>query len=273
MTTSPAPTLADKERKLHDLVAGYESIAVAYSGGVDSSYLSAVCHDVLGDRVRLVLADSPSIPRSEVSDATTLARERGWDLTVLHTNEFEKEEYLRNDERRCYFCKSTLFQEMDAFASAHEIKILAYGAMADDDLDYRPGHQAAREYRVVAPLIEAGLGKDEIRELSRKLGLPTAGKASFACLSSRFPTGSRITTEKMGMVEAAEEVLREQGFHQFRARHHGDICRIEISMDDVHVLLDPAVRESIVARIRALGFRFVTLDLAGYKTGSVAAKP
>jgi uncharacterized protein len=273
MSVLPATSLSEKEEKLSQLISGYQSVAVAYSGGVDSSYLSAICHSLLRDRARLVLADSPSIPRSEVADAVALANDRGWDLTVIQTNEFEKEEYLKNDERRCYFCKATLFSEMNAFAQTHQIKVLAYGAMADDDLDDRPGHKAAREYRVVAPLIEAGLGKEEIRELSRRLDLPTAGKASFACLSSRFPTGSRITPEKMGMVEAAEEVLREQGFHQFRARHHGDICRIEISMQDVAKLLDEEARNSVVERIRALGFRFVTLDLAGYKTGSVAAKP
>ena len=262
--------LQKKEEALRGLVASYDSVAVAYSGGVDSSFLAATCHDMLADRCTLVLADSPSIPRREVSDAVELAQAREWNLTVIQTDEFKKEEYLRNDTQRCYFCKSTLFAEMETFAAQNAIKVLAYGAMADDVLDYRPGHRAAKEYRVVAPLQEVGMGKDEIRELSGRLGLPTASKASFACLSSRFPTGMRITEETMNMVEQAEDVLRSHGFHQFRARHHDTICRIEIGIEDINRFLDDATRRDIVDRIKAIGYKFVTLDLAGYKTGSVA---
>ena len=222
----------------------------------------------------MVLADSPSIPRSEVTEATSIANERGWNLEIIRTSEFDNEAYLKNDGRRCYFCKTELFEKMKSYAVEKGVAVLAYGAIADDLLDpTRLGAVAAKEHAVVAPLQEAGMAKADIRELSRRRGLPTADKASFACLSSRFPTGMRVTVEAVTQVEKAEEVLRAAGFHQFRARHHGDICRIEIDLNDLPKLLDGAVRQRVVADIKAVGYRFVTLDLSGYRTGSTASPP
>jgi uncharacterized protein len=264
--------LLDKEERLKTRIAAYGTLAVAYSGGVDSTYLADVAHEVLGRRAVMVLADSPSIPRSEVSEATAIAAERGWNLEVIRTHEFDNESYLKNDGKRCYFCKSELFDKMKGYSLEKGVTTLAYGAIADDLLDpTRLGHVAAKEYAVVAPLQEAGLHKDEIRQLSRRRALPTADKASFACLASRFPTGTRVSLEEIAKVEKAEEVLRSLGFHQFRARHHGVICRVEIDLArDLDRILQPDLRERLVREIKAAGYRFVTLDLTGYRTGSTA---
>ncbi len=255
-----------KEAALKDILRGYPSLAVAYSGGVDSAYLSDIAHEVLGARSQMVIADSPSLPRSEFADATQLAKDRGWNLVVIATREFENEQYLKNDGRRCYFCKSELFRRMKEYSEANHVEKLAYGAMADDAFDpTRLGALAATEHEIVAPMQLAKLGKAEIRHLSRRRGLPTSDKASFACLSSRFPKGTRVTLEDIRKVEAAEDALRRHGFYQFRARHHGDICRIEIGMDDLEKFLNAGVREDVVASILAAGYQHVTLDLAGYR--------
>lgn len=264
-------TALRKEAKLKELLAGCGAIVVAYSGGVDSTYLADVAHETLGDRARLVLADSPSIPRSEFAEAQALAASRRWNLTVIETGEFGVEEFLRNDERRCYVCKGELFEQMNAFARTEGIECIAYGETAGDSADAtRLGRLAAQEYEAVAPLQAAGMLKDEIRELSRRRGLPTWNKASFACLASRFPKGTRLTVEALARVESAEEVLKGLGFHQYRARHHGDICRIEVDAAELPRVLDPAVRETILRELRAAGYRYVTLDLAGYRMGSTA---
>ncbi|MFM1921709.1 MAG: ATP-dependent sacrificial sulfur transferase LarE [Candidatus Hydrogenedentota bacterium] len=262
------------ERKVNALCAllrEYGRVAIAYSGGVDSAYLAAVAHDTLGDCAELVLADSPSIPRSEVKDAVSLATERGWRLTLIETREFENEAYLKNDGTRCFHCKDELFTQMDTFARERNIPVLAYGEIADDRLDpTRYGAKAAREHRVVAPLAEAGLYKQEIRALSAALGLPTADKPSFACLSSRFPVGVRVAPEDVARVEHAEEILRALSFKQFRARHHGDLVRIEVDREEIARLLSPELHEQVLQGMRAAGYRHVTVDLAGYRTGSTA---
>lgn len=274
LTQSIPPAVQEKEARLKSLLEGYGMLAIAYSGGVDSAYLSAIAHEVLGDRARLILADSPSIPRSEVKDAIALAEARGWNLTVVNTAEFENEAFLKNDGTRCYYCKTELFTQMDAYAKANGIQVLAYGEITEDQLDpTRLGSKAAREHQVIAPLAEAGLHKEEIRRLSRARDLPTWNKASFACLSSRFPTGTRVVPEEMKKVEAAEEVLKGLGFVQYRARHHGSVCRVEIDPADFPRLLDPAVREAVLGGITKAGYRYVTLDLAGYRTGSTADLP
>ena len=260
----------DKEDALKKQLAGYESIAVAYSGGVDSTYLADVAHDVMGSRAHMILADSPSIPRTEVEEAVALANERGWELTVISTSEFENPDYLQNDQRRCYHCKAELFTCMTRYAQENGIARLAYGAMQDDLGDYRPGHDAAREFEVLAPLQDVEMSKEEIREQSRQRELPTWKKASFACLASRFPTGTAITREKISRVEQAEEVLRRLGFHQFRARHHDDLCRIEVDGEDIARLMEPETRKEAEDAIRGLGYRYVTVDLSGYRTGSTA---
>lgn len=259
-----------RESALKDILRAYPNIAVAYSGGVDSAYLADVAHEVLGARSQMVLADSPSLPRSEYAEATQLAADRGWNLAVINTQEFENEAYLKNDGRRCYFCKSELFRRMREYSEANGVEVLAYGAMADDAFDpTRLGALAATEHKIVAPLQQAKLGKAEIRHLSRQRGLPTSEKAAFACLSSRFPKGTRVTLEDIRKIEAAEEALRRHAFYQFRARHHGEICRIEIGMDDLEKFMDAGVRDDVVDSILAAGYQHVTLDLAGYRDANM----
>lgn len=265
------PVLERKAAALKDLLREYARVAIAFSGGVDSAYLAAAAHEALGAAAELVIADSPSIPRSELQDAVRLATERGWRLTVIQTHEFENEAYLANDGTRCYHCKDELFSKMDAYARANAIPVLAYGEIADDQLDpTRYGAKAAREHRVVAPLAEAGLYKHEIRALSEVMGLPTADKPSFACLSSRFPVGVRVGPQEIAQVEQAEETLRKLGFRQFRARHHGDLVRIEVELDETARLFEPAVHAQVLSGMKAAGYRHVTVDLAGYRTGSTA---
>ncbi len=260
-----------KEERLREIIAGYGTIAVAYSGGVDSTYLADVAHDVLGSKASMIIADSPSIPRAELQEAKDLAKERGWNLHIIATQEFENEEFLKNEGKRCYFCRGELFTKMGKFAADNQVAVLAYGAIVEDLLDpTRVGTIAAREHAVVSPLQEAELSKPEIRVLSHRRELPTWNKASFACLSSRFPKGVRLTREGMSTVEQAEEVLKGMGFRQYRARHHGDICRIEIDPADMAKLLDPEIREQVTRDITKAGYRFVTLDLGGYREGSTA---
>jgi uncharacterized protein len=263
-----------KEEALKDVLAGYKSLAIAYSGGVDSAYLSDVANDVLGNKAVVLLADSPSIPRSEVDEARALAAERAWHFEVILTEEFDNEEYLKNDGTRCYHCRTELFDKMHEYAEAKRIPVLAYGAIMDDLLDpTRLGSKAAAEHEVVAPLQVADLGKEEIRQLSRFRGLPTWDKASFACLSSRMPVGTRVTREGLSKVEQAEEVLKGLGFNQYRARHHGELVRVEVGENEVERAFEASVRETIVRELRAVGYRHVTLDLAGYRTGSTAGDP
>lgn len=261
-------TTVDKERDLIAYLRGFERLALAYSGGVDSAYLADVCHEVLGTDCQMIIADSPSIPRSELSAATALAEERGWNLRVIKTSEHTQEGYLQNRGDRCYYCKKELFAQMDAVMQSIAATTLAHGAIEDDRFEIRHGAKAAAEYSVVAPLQEARLYKSEIRELSALRKLPTSDKASFACLGSRFPSGTRIDIESMSQVERAEEILRSGGFNQYRVRHHGDLCRIEIELGDFEKII--AAREEIVAAIKATGYRHVALDLDGYRTGSTA---
>lgn len=269
MTTIDAPLSEDilaKEARLKGLLRDYGTVLVAYSGGVDSTYLSDVAHEVLGQHAWMVLADSPSLPRSEFKEACELAERKGWRFTVIHTDEFQNEEYLKNDGRRCYFCRSALFRKMKDFAEGNSAKVLAYGAMMDDSFDpTRLGTLAATEHQVTAPLQDAQLYKLEIRELSRSRGLSTSDKAAFACLSSRFPKGTRVTLEDLKKIEAAEETLKAAGFYQYRARHHGEICRIEIDPEDFGRFADPEIRDRVLKGVKDAGYTHVALDLAGYR--------
>jgi len=254
-----------------ELLRGYGAVAIAYSGGVDSTYLADVAHDTLGHGARILLGDSPSVPRSEVEEATDLARRRGWNFQVLFTDEFQNDDYLRNDGARCYHCRTELFTKMRDYAERAGVAVLAYGEIVDDLGDTtRLGAKAAKEFRVVSPLIEAGLTKAEIRALSERRGLPTHDKPSFACLSSRFPVGTRVTLEDLAKVERAEETLKRLGFKQYRARHHGDTCRIEVDPADIARLADDPTRHAVVRGVTEAGYKFVTLDLGGYRTGSTA---
>lgn len=265
---------AQKEEQLKHLLGAYDSMVLAFSGGVDSTYLAHVAKEMLGERVHLVIADSPSVPREDLRGALTLAESMGWPLEVLRTTEFESDVFLRNDGMRCYHCRIELFGRMRGYAEAHGLSVLAYGANADDaDDPTRVGAKAAVECAVAAPLQEVGLRKAEIRVLSKERGLPTATKPAFACLATRVPSGTRLTREALESIEAAETVLREAGFRQYRARHHGDVCRVELEPDDFARMLEPSIRERVVEGIRAIGYRFVALDLAGYRAGSTAARP
>ncbi|MBN2704386.1 MAG: ATP-dependent sacrificial sulfur transferase LarE [Pontiellaceae bacterium] len=261
-------SIEEKEKALLEALKQYQKLAIAYSGGVDSTYLAACAHQALGDNAILIIADSPSIPREELAEAIGIAEERGWNLRVIQTREHENESYLQNKGDRCFHCKNELFSRMKAILEASEGLVLAHGAIEDDKGDIRPGTQAAANHEVVAPLQDAGLYKSEIRLLSERRGLPTARKASFACLGSRFPTGTRIDLNAMSQVESAENILRAHGYRQYRIRHHDNLCRIEIEPADFNKLMSE--RTELVAAIKKTGYRFVTLDLTGYTMGSSA---
>ena len=258
--------------RLQDLLRGYGSCLVAYSGGVDSVFLARVAHEVLGERSLAVIADSPSLPRRELAEALAIAEQFRIPVRVVRTAEFSDPGYLANPTNRCYFCKHALFEELAPLARAEGFAVIAYGENASDAGDHRPGAAAAAEFAVRAPLKEAGLTKDDIRRHSARLGLPTADKPQMACLSSRIPTGEPVTPEKLRQIEAAENHLRDLGFRDVRVRHHelrtGSLARIEVGREELARLLDPQVAEDVSARLRMAGYAQVTVDLLGYRRGS-----
>ncbi|MCM8532998.1 MAG: ATP-dependent sacrificial sulfur transferase LarE [Lentisphaeraceae bacterium] len=261
-------SLQTKEQQLSTYLKDQGSIAVAFSGGVDSTYLASVAHDALGTKARIIIADSPSIPRSELDDAIKIANDRQWNLEVIKTTEHLNESYQANSGDRCYFCKNELFSEMSDWCKQNNISKMAYGAIMDDLGDHRPGAVAAEQHLVLAPLQEVKLSKEEIRHLSQARNLPTANKASFACLASRLPVGEEVTVKKLSQIEMAEEILKELKVSQYRARHHGDTCRIEVGEEDFPILFDKANRQYIVESLKKIGYKHIALDLAGYRTGS-----
>ncbi|HRR32547.1 MAG TPA: ATP-dependent sacrificial sulfur transferase LarE [Kiritimatiellia bacterium] len=262
--------LADKERRLHEALKGYGRVAVGFSGGVDSTLLLRVARDVLGaDQVLAVIADSPSMPRKEFAEARALAEAMGVACEVIYPTELDDPNYTENSKDRCYFCKKHLFERIVAIASERGYHAVLDGNNADDAGDYRPGRRAAAELGVKSPLLDAGLTKAEIRTLSARAGLPTADKPAMACLASRIPYGSRVTAEVLGQVERAEEALKAAGFTHCRVRHHGDVARIEVPESDLQRLVAFEGRRQLVEAIKAAGFRYVTLDLLGYRMGSM----
>ena len=260
----------EKEQKLHALLRGYGRVAIGFSGGVDSTLLLKVSLEVLGaENVLAVIADTPSLPRKEFAEAQHLAEGMGAVCAVIHPDELGDPRYAANPADRCYFCKKHLFQGIADLAAARGFAAVLDGNNADDAGDYRPGRRAAQELHVKSPLMEAGLTKAEIRALSARFGLPTADKPAMACLASRIPYGTPVTADVLGQVERAEAALREAGFAQCRVRHHGEVARIEVAVGELPRLLDGAVREILVRRIKEAGYRYVTLDLQGYRTGSL----
>jgi uncharacterized protein len=266
---SLSPELAAKERALRDHLAGLGRLLVAYSGGVDSAYLAWVAHQQMGSNVLAVIADSPSLARTQLHDAVAFAAEQDIPLQVIQTSELDRPEYARNDAQRCFHCKDELFDVMEEFRKAGAYDAIAYGVNRDDQGDFRPGQNAARQHHVAAPLLDARLTKQDIRDLARAAGLRIWDKPASACLSSRIEYGRPVTRQALSMVERGEDSLRELGFRQFRVRHHGDIVRIEVAKDELARALDPEMAAEFSRIFKALGFKFVTLDLEGFRSGSM----
>jgi len=259
---------AEKEHALRDSLASLDSVIVAYSGGVDSAYLAYIASRTLGDRAVAVTADSPSYPERHRQLAIRIARDFGLRHEIIHTSELERPEYRANPANRCYYCKHELYTHLARIAGERHA-IVVDGNNADDRGDYRPGRQAAREFGVRSPLDDVDLTKHEIRELSRRAGLPTWDEPASACLSSRIPYHSDVTDEKLRTIERAEEALRALGFRVFRVRHHDDLARIEIARNEMARALDPETAAAIVQALKAAGYKYVSLDLQGYRSGSL----
>jgi uncharacterized protein len=263
--------LVAKQEKLFALLRDLGRVVVAYSGGADSAYLAWAAYRVLGDDAIAITADSASLAASHKRDAQAFARECGFRHEYIETREFENPEYVKNDKNRCFHCKDELFTRLQAYAGRHGYQHVIYGVNCDDLGDYRPGQSAAKLHSVKAPLVEAGLRKAELRELARRAGLSVWDRPASACLSSRVPYGTPVTVETLRTIEAGEEAVRGLGFRQFRVRFHGELVRIEIAKDELDKAFDPAIRARLAAIFKQLGFLYVTLDLEGYRQGSLNA--
>jgi len=263
--------LSAEERELSLLkqLAEFPSVIVALSGGVDSAYLAWAAHRAIGERALSVTALSPSYSAHDRAVVEEFVRQLGARHAFIETHEMENPKYRANASDRCYFCKDELFTVLDVMAQERGFAVVAYGVNADDTLDFRPGHRAASEHRVLAPLLDAGLHKTEIRLLSQRAGLPTWDRPASACLASRLPYGTEVTPERLALVERAEAALRELGFRQFRVRLHDKLARIEIAPDEMPRAMSPEMAASISSRLKTAGFTYVALDLEGYRQGSL----
>ena len=270
VTLNPAQT-ATKLRALEDRLRTLGSMMVAYSGGVDSAYLAATAHRVLGDRMLAVLADSPSLARRDMEQAKAFAEAHGIPLRVIQTEELDKPEYQRNDANRCFHCKTELFEGMKKLGAELGFAQIAYGMNADDRRDYRPGQRAAEDHEVLAPLAEVGLAKQEIRTLAKDAGYTLWDRPAAPCLSSRVEYGRTVTREVLEQVERGEESLRQLGFREFRVRHHGGLARVEIARAEMGRALTTEMMDKISSELRKAGFQYVTLDCTGFRSGSLNA--
>ena len=268
-STRTSDSLAVKAGRLRDLLAGYRSVLIAFSGGVDSAYLAIAAHGVLGDRALAVTADSPSYPDRHRQLARSIARDFGFTHEMIQTAELERPEYRANPVNRCYYCKDELYSQLGALARDRGFAVVIDGNNADDRGDYRPGRQAAREHGVRSPLDEADLTKDDIRQLARDAGLASWDEPASACLSSRIPYGDEVTDARLRQIERAEAALRDLGFRVFRVRHHDTVARLEIAKAEMPRALDPAISAALVSQLKALGYQYVSLDLQGYRLGSL----
>jgi uncharacterized protein len=266
---STATILDQKAERLRQILASHARLIVAYSGGVDSAFLAWTAHQALGGQMLAVIADSASLARTHLEDALAFAREHEIPVEVVETQELENPAYTRNDAMRCFHCKDELFTILERYREAHGFEAIAYGVNGDDEGDFRPGQQAARQHRVLAPLLEAGLSKADIRELARQADLRVWDKPASACLSSRMEYGRAVTPEALSVIERGEDALRVMGFRQFRVRHHGEIVRIEIAGEELPRALTVEMAREFTAVFKGLGFKFVTLDLEGFRSGSM----
>jgi uncharacterized protein len=263
--------IRQKLRTLEERLGQLGSLMVAYSGGVDSAFLAATAHRVLGNRMLAVLADSPSLARRDLEQAQAFAREQEIPLRIVETGELERPDYQRNDADRCFYCKDTLFASMEALGGKLGFTRIAFGMNADDRADYRPGQRAAKEHAVLAPLAEAGLTKIEIRALAKAAGYPLWNRPAAPCLASRVEYGRAVTRETLEQVEKAEESLRQLGFHELRVRHHGELARVELARAEMPRALSMEMLDAITVALREAGFQYVTLDCAGFRSGSMNA--